>query len=240
MSTLSSNEQFRLIKQLLMPDSFGQAFQVAKVDVGQKIITLRECDLYVSEAQALIDWLKQALPQGAADEPLTERVSTTARVIDKKWVSFDDYRRVAEAYERLTFGRPVSPPSVWRSVAVDPPPPGMDRIVLAFTGDAYSAEYANELNAIDHSMWLEFPLVATVTKGSVICEPADDRKYKWEIEPHPYTKDFDMYVTDDDEEALEAIKFAAEIAWDSSEEGEERVLKIRMNAVATQGESVDR
>jgi hypothetical protein len=74
----------------------------------------------------------------------------------------------------------------------------------------------------------------------VICEPADDRKYKWEIEPHPYTKDFDMYVTDDDEEALEAIKFAAEIAWDSSEEGEERVLKIRMNAVATQGESVDR
>jgi hypothetical protein len=76
----------------------------------------------------------------AADEPLTERVSTTARVIDKKWVSFDDYRRVAEAYERLTFGRPVSPPSADEVKHYEQ----RLRDVMRYTSHNPSCEYINK------------------------------------------------------------------------------------------------
>lgn len=57
--------------------------------------------------------------------------------------------------------------------------------------------------------------------------------HKWEIEPNPWNGDFDVMVTDDDQEALNAIKDAAEQAWDQSEPGEERIIKVRMNARST-------
>jgi len=63
------------------------------------------------------------------------------------------------------------------------------------------------------------------------CDDGNDRKHKWEIEPHPYDSDFDVMVTDDDGEALEALQTAAELVWDGMEAGEEKVLKIRCNAV---------
>lgn len=62
-------------------------------------------------------------------------------------------------------------------------------------------------------------------------EEADEgRTYKWEIEPNPYTRDFDSMVTDDDNQAAEAIKYAAERSlWDDFKEGETRTLTVRMN-----------
>lgn len=60
---------------------------------------------------------------------------------------------------------------------------------------------------------------------------SDDCKHKWEIEPNPYNSDFDVYATDDDVDACEAITEAAEQAWDQCSEGEEIVIKIRHNKV---------
>jgi DNA-directed RNA polymerase subunit L len=64
-------------------------------------------------------------------------------------------------------------------------------------------------------------------------EGCDERshKHKWEIEPHPYDSDFDVLVTDDDDDAAEAIREAAEQAWDQCEEGGEMIVKIRRNKV---------
>jgi hypothetical protein len=59
------------------------------------------------------------------------------------------------------FARAAQPPGLWHSVAIDPPPPTMDRVVLVFTGNAYSAEYADDVNSADHVMWMDFPLVRT-------------------------------------------------------------------------------
>ena len=60
---------------------------------------------------------------------------------------------------------------------------------------------------------------------------AEDRKYKWEITPHPYTTEFDTLVTDDDMEALQAMKDNSESVWDSLEEGEEKTITIRLNKI---------
>jgi len=64
-----------------------------------------------------------------------------------------------------------------------------------------------------------------------------ERVYKWEIEPHPYTNEFDFFVTDSDEEARQAILHAAEMyLWDSNDgdddgpHGKARVLKVTHNA----------
>ena len=83
-----------------------------------------------------------------------------------------------------------------------------------------------------------------------MCEEAESgRVYKWEIEPHPYSNEFDVYVTDSDEEARQAILHAAEMyLWDSNDgeddgpRGKARVLKVTHNAAAhpraAQGETL--
>lgn len=53
--------------------------------------------------------------------------------------------------------------------------------------------------------------------------------HKWEIEPHPYTTDFDTYVGDEDDAALQALRDLVENKWDDMSPGEEVVIKIRMN-----------
>ncbi len=46
----------------------------------------------------------------------------------------------------------------------------------------------------------------------------DGRVWKWAIEPHPYTNDYDTMVTDSDEEAKAAILYAAEsYLWDTND-----------------------
>lgn len=60
-------------------------------------------------------------------------------------------------------------------------------------------------------------------------------KHKWELEPHPYSSDFDTYVTDSDQEMMAAVERAALDAWDQCEPGDEKVIKIRMNAVGKDG-----
>lgn len=56
---------------------------------------------------------------------------------------------------------------------------------------------------------------------------ADNCRHKWQIEPHPYSNDFDVFVTDDDSRALEALKEAAEQAWDQCGDGMTRTITIR-------------
>ena len=61
-------------------------------------------------------------------------------------------------------------------------------------------------------------------------EPADEgRVYKWEVEPHPYSSDFDTYVTDDDQEALAAARQALENLWDDMNPGDEVMVIIKMH-----------
>ena len=61
---------------------------------------------------------------------------------------------------------------------------------------------------------------------------ADGMNYRWIIEPHPYSKDYDVFVTNDDKEALDAILHAAEMyLWDDCEPGQERTLKVRHNVL---------
>jgi hypothetical protein len=51
--------------------------------------------------------------------------------------------------------------------------------------------------------------------------------WKWAIEPHPYDADYDVFVTDSDDEARIAILYAAEmVLYDDNEGGETRVLKV--------------
>lgn len=61
--------------------------------------------------------------------------------------------------------RGAEPPNAWRSVVTDAP--GEDgRVVLVYTGEAYSTEYAHEVNAADHYLWMEIPAVPAVTKDA--------------------------------------------------------------------------
>lgn len=55
----------------------------------------------------------------------------------------------------------------------------------------------------------------------------DSCSHKWEIEPHPYSKDFDVFVTDDDQEARRAVIAAAEQAWDQCGAGIVCTVRIR-------------
>jgi hypothetical protein len=49
---------------------------------------------------------------------------------------------------------------------------------------------------------------------------SDGRVWKWAISPHPYDKTIDAMVTDDDQQALEAMRHAAEShLWDQHEGG---------------------
>ena len=57
----------------------------------------------------------------------------------------------------------------------------------------------------------------------------DNGKFKWIIEPTPYSNDYDYFVTDDDKEAKEAILYAAEMhLWDDND-NETRTLKVTHN-----------
>jgi len=62
--------------------------------------------------------------------------------------------------------------------------------------------------------------------------------YKWEVEPHPYDSDFDVFVTNDDGEAIKALLAAAEQGFDDMGEGDELVLRVRLRAAppANEGE----
>lgn len=55
-----------------------------------------------------------------------------------------------------------------------------------------------------------------------------DGYHKWEIEPHPQGK-FDVYVSDDDHEALQAAQLTVERLWDEMKVGDEVKVIIRMN-----------
>lgn len=68
---------------------------------------------------------------------------------------------------------------------------------------------------------------------TVECDEGCDssHKHKWEIEPHPDTSDYDVMVSDKDDEALEAIHRVVEHIFDDITEGEERVIRIRLNRV---------
>ena len=62
-------------------------------------------------------------------------------------------------------------------------------------------------------------------------EDATGKIWKWEISPHPYNTDYDIMVTDSDDEARQAILYAAELhLWDSND-GEVRILKVVHNVV---------
>ena len=55
----------------------------------------------------------------------------------------------------------------------------------------------------------------------------EGRVWKWAIEPHPYDRQYDVMVTDDDQKALEAILHVAEMhLWDSNNGGETRILQV--------------
>lgn len=54
-------------------------------------------------------------------------------------------------------------------------------------------------------------------------------QWKWKISPHPYSNDYDSFVTDDDNEARDAIWEAAELWLWEQNDGEERTLTVIHN-----------
>ena len=55
--------------------------------------------------------------------------------------------------------------------------------------------------------------------------------WRWAIEPHPYDSGYDIYVTDDDKDALAAIQYVAEfILWDGNEGGETVTMKVTLRS----------
>lgn len=55
--------------------------------------------------------------------------------------------------------------------------------------------------------------------------------WRWEVWPHPYDSAYDYYVTDDDNEARQAILYAAEMhLWDGNDGGE-RTLRVVMQSL---------
>lgn len=65
-----------------------------------------------------------------------------------------------------------------------------------------------------------------------VSDEAEDREYKWEITPNPYNNDYDVFVTDGDDEACQALAYASENAWDQCEPGETKTLTIKHNRTA--------
>jgi hypothetical protein len=59
--------------------------------------------------------------------------------------------------------RAAQPPGAWRMVINDPPPVA-DKVVLVYTGEAYSAEYDYDVNAVDHFMWMDIPPLPSPVK----------------------------------------------------------------------------
>jgi hypothetical protein len=57
------------------------------------------------------------------------------------------------------------------------------------------------------------------------------RIWKWAIHPHPYNqKDFDVFITNDDQEAKQAILYAAEnYLWDSIKPNQSKSLTVSLN-----------
>jgi hypothetical protein len=53
--------------------------------------------------------------------------------------------------------------------------------------------------------------------------------YRWHISPHPYSSDYDTYVTDSDDEARQAALDAAEAVWDDMDVGDEKTVTIKRN-----------
>ena len=52
-------------------------------------------------------------------------------------------------------------------------------------------------------------------------------KWRWEISPHPYSCDFDAFVTNDDEQARDAIAYAVEMhLWDQHEGGNRQISVV--------------
>jgi hypothetical protein len=64
---------------------------------------------------------------------------------------------------------------------------------------------------------------------------SDGRVWKWAICPHPYDKTNDAMVTDDDQEALEAILHAAESHLCEQHEGGTRRLDVTLVVKAKEG-----
>ena len=54
--------------------------------------------------------------------------------------------------------------------------------------------------------------------------------WRWKIEPHPYDKQYDSYITNSDLKALEVIKDMAEgYMWEKIKTGETRTMKVTFN-----------
>ena len=64
-------------------------------------------------------------------------------------------------------------------------------------------------------------------------DDVEDREYRWEISPHPYSTDYDTFVTDDDNAAWKAVHDAGEMLWDKMEPGDQVTLTIVFNGPAT-------
>lgn len=59
----------------------------------------------------------------------------------------------------------------------------------------------------------------------------DGHKHKWEIEPSG-TTDFDVFVSDDDEDAAERLNLICDDILDELEPGQSRTITIRCNSVS--------
>jgi hypothetical protein len=64
------------------------------------------------------------------------------------------------------------------------------------------------------------------------CPCSGDHKHRWEISPHPYDNQFDVFVCDDDDMARRALIDLAEKLWDSADsDNGKQTIKFKLNDV---------
>ena len=54
----------------------------------------------------------------------------------------------------------------------------------------------------------------------------DAANYKWHVSPNPVKSGFDVFCSNDDQQALKIAQLAIEQAWDDIEPGETRTVSI--------------
>lgn len=90
--------------------------------------------------------------------------------------------------------------------------------------------YQGDEQDFRHKQSLRTDAAAAHNGASVQSDECDEgRVYRWEVSPHPYSSDFDTFVTDDDDQARQGALDAAEAIWDDMDVGEERCVTIKRN-----------
>jgi hypothetical protein len=137
--------------------------------------------LTADEARSMLEHVTRAASEPPAEPAPTDKpqpptvvdgrvhyVDTAGRAhsihpLDSSALAWEPYYRdLARWWE----ARAAQPPGAWRSALTDKPTEQDGPVVLVFTGDAYTTEYWNDVNAVEHIAWQRISAYTRPTKGA--------------------------------------------------------------------------